>query len=173
MAWVGKRPARRLGGMADVLTMASDLGFHLPVSPGSSLIIVIIIIILTACFPSLSFAIALESTILGNSPCINQSECIIVSSFEDTAELSDNGLGNPTRGPFMYRKQRNRRGNSPKHEERGGGRITHSLMLACLGDIEDCHSCSGLYESFNHHKRSSIAFTTLLEFYFRRKDHHL
>ncbi len=52
MAWVGKRPARRLGGMADVLTMASDLGFHLPVSPGSSLIIVIIIIIiiLTACF---------------------------------------------------------------------------------------------------------------------------
>ncbi|CAK9202155.1 unnamed protein product [Sphagnum troendelagicum] len=35
MAWVGKRPARRLGGMADVLTMASDLGFHLP-EEGSS-----------------------------------------------------------------------------------------------------------------------------------------
>lgn len=31
MAWVGKRPARRLGGMADVLTMAADLGFPLPV----------------------------------------------------------------------------------------------------------------------------------------------
>ena len=27
MAWVGKRPARRLGGMADVLTMAAVLGF--------------------------------------------------------------------------------------------------------------------------------------------------
>lgn len=31
MAWVGKRPARRLGGMADVLTMAADLGFAVPV----------------------------------------------------------------------------------------------------------------------------------------------
>lgn len=31
MAWVGKRPARRLGGMADVLTMAADLGFPVPV----------------------------------------------------------------------------------------------------------------------------------------------
>ena len=30
MAWVGKRPARRLGGMADVLTMAADLGFPVP-----------------------------------------------------------------------------------------------------------------------------------------------
>jgi hypothetical protein len=51
MAWVGKRPARRLGGMADVLTMASDLGFHLPVSPGSSLIIVIIIILTHGLLP--------------------------------------------------------------------------------------------------------------------------
>jgi hypothetical protein len=31
MAWVGKRPARRLGGMADALTMAADLGFPVPV----------------------------------------------------------------------------------------------------------------------------------------------
>lgn len=31
MAWVGKRPARRLGGMADVLAMAADLGFLVPV----------------------------------------------------------------------------------------------------------------------------------------------
>jgi len=34
MAWVGKRPARRLGGMADVLTMAADLGFAVPDTEG-------------------------------------------------------------------------------------------------------------------------------------------
>jgi hypothetical protein len=106
----------------------------------------------------------METTILGNFPCINQSECIIVSSFQNTPEFSDNSLGNPTRGPSMYRRKRNRRGSSPKHEERGEGGNTHSLMLACLGGIEDCHSCSGLCESFKHHKHSSIAFTKLLEF---------
>lgn len=35
MAWVGKRPARRLGGMADVLTMAADLGFPVPDTEGA------------------------------------------------------------------------------------------------------------------------------------------
>jgi len=29
-AWVGKRPLRRLGGMADALSIASDLGFSVP-----------------------------------------------------------------------------------------------------------------------------------------------
>lgn len=35
MAWVGKRPARRLGGMADALTMAADLGFPVPDTEGA------------------------------------------------------------------------------------------------------------------------------------------
>lgn len=74
----------------------------------------------------------METTILGNFTCINQSECIIVSSFEDTPELSDNSLGNPTTGPSMYRRKRDSRGSSQKHEERerGGETLTHSCLLA-------------------------------------------
>ena len=30
MAWVGKKPPKRLGGMAEALSIAADLGFSIP-----------------------------------------------------------------------------------------------------------------------------------------------
>lgn len=36
-SWVGKKPLRRLGGMADALSIASDLGFSIPPPPSQVL----------------------------------------------------------------------------------------------------------------------------------------
>ncbi|XP_019242238.1 PREDICTED: AUGMIN subunit 2-like [Nicotiana attenuata] len=33
--WVGRKPMRRLGGMSDALSIASELGFSLPTPPNS------------------------------------------------------------------------------------------------------------------------------------------
>ncbi|KAL5995572.1 AUGMIN subunit 2 [Asimina triloba] len=35
-SWVGKKPLRRLGGMADALAIASDLGFSVPPPPSTT-----------------------------------------------------------------------------------------------------------------------------------------